>query len=116
MSWQTGGFIGVLAAMVLGTSFLSYSGAMLPTSNKAGALALAEFFRRRPDRLREYGLLAAKRATGRAWKFAMRNKVSRDLRFNSFAQYLGVRAGLIRPSIELLESTTRSFRKGFVIR
>ena len=91
------------------------------TANKAQVLhdlnmALAEFFRRRPDRLREYGLLAAKRATGRAWKFAMRNKVSRDLRFNSFAQYLGVRAGLIRPSIELLESTTRSFRKGFVIR
>ena len=91
------------------------------TANKAQILhdlnmALAEFFRRRPDRLREYGLLAAKRATGRAWKFAKRNKVPCDLRFNSFAQYLGVRVGLIRPSIELFESTTRSFRKGFVIR
>ena len=91
------------------------------TANKAQVLhdlnmALAEFFRRRPDRLREYGLLAAKRATGRAWKFAKRNKVPCDLRFNSFAQYLGVRVGLIRPSIELFESTTRSFRKGFVIR
>lgn len=56
MSWQTGGFIGVLAAMVLGTSFLSYSGAMLPASNKAGALSLKNVEARRTHFMRSFAL------------------------------------------------------------
>ena len=91
------------------------------TANKAQILhdlnlALAEFFRRQPEWLGEYGFRAAKRATGRAWKFAQRNRAPLSVRFKSLSQYLGVRAGVIRPSIELFEATGQAFRKGFSIR
>ena len=91
------------------------------TANKAQILhdlnlALAEFFCRQPEHLAEYGFRAAKRATGRAWKFAHRNRVPLSVRSKALSQYLGVRAGMVRPSIDLLEATGQAFKQGFTIR
>ena len=91
------------------------------TANKAQILhdlnlALAEFFCRHPELLAEYGFRAAKRATGRAWKFAYRNRVPLSVRCKLLSQYLGVRTGVVKPSTALLEATAQAFKQGFTIR
>ena len=56
MNWQTGTFIGLLATMVLGTTFLSYSGAMLPGPNTTDALSLRNVESRRTHFMRSFAL------------------------------------------------------------
>ena len=91
------------------------------SANKAQILhdlnmALAEMFRRRPEVMEKYGFQAAKRATGRAWHFARRNRVSRSLMIQSFLDFCGVRVGLTAATTKLFESTAQVFHDGFSIR
>ena len=56
MSWQTGAFIGVLSACILGTSILSFSGWMLPATDETGAISLRNVEARRTHFVRHYAL------------------------------------------------------------
>lgn len=79
--------------------------------------ALAEAFRRNPEKMSKYGLQAAKRATGRAWHFARREKgVSSALLIKSLIWFTGVRVGLIKFSPKLFEATTEIFQNQTDIR
>ena len=91
------------------------------SANKAQILhdlnmALAELFRRRPEQLPEHGFVAAKRATGRAWRFASRHQAPWSIKLRTFLWYLGVRARFVKPSPRLIEATAVAFHGGSLIR
>ena len=91
------------------------------SANKAQILhalnmALAELFRRRPEQLAEYGFVAAKRATGRAWRFASRHQAPWSIKLRTFLWYLGVRARFVKPRPHLIEATAVAFHGGSLIR
>ncbi len=54
MKWQTGAFIGLMSALILGTSLLSYGGSLLPASSRDGALSLRNVQARRTHFTRYY--------------------------------------------------------------
>ncbi len=91
------------------------------SSNKAQILhdlnmALGEVFRRWPELMDQHGFHAAKRATGRSWNFARRNRVPRLMQIRTFLNFVGVRLGFVKWSPEFFESTAKVFHEGFAIR
>lgn len=47
MNWKTFTFIGIMAAIVFGSFYLSYSGATLPGPDKSGEMSLRDVSNRR---------------------------------------------------------------------
>lgn len=54
MNWKTNTFIGVLAMLVAGTFYLSYSGAMLPGPDRTNPVSLRNVEARRTHFMRYY--------------------------------------------------------------
>jgi hypothetical protein len=54
MNWKTFTFIGVLATIVFGSFYLSYSGAMLPGPDEASKVSMRNVQNRRTHFMRYY--------------------------------------------------------------
>ena len=54
MTWKTCTFIGIIATMVLGSFYLSYSGAMLPGPDESSKVSMRNVQNRRAHFMRYY--------------------------------------------------------------